>query len=176
MRRFTWLSIVLLVVVLGITSGAAAGQRADSFMISPFIGGYAFDSDLNLEDELTFGAGFGYNFTENLAAEVSFNYTDMELDFGSADVDGHLFRLDALYHFMPENRLVPYVAAGLGVFDFDFRGTGDETEFSSNFGAGLKYFLNDSIAIRADVRDVITFPENNLLFTAGLTFYLGGNK
>ncbi|MCF8035776.1 MAG: outer membrane beta-barrel domain-containing protein [Desulfobacteraceae bacterium] len=176
MRHFTWLLAVVLAVVLGITSGAAAGHRADSFMISPFIGGYAFDSDLNLEDELTYGLGFGYNFTENLAAEAVFNYTDTELDSGASDVEGYLYRLDALYHFMPEKRLVPYLAAGMGAFDFDPE-TGDgETEFSGNIGAGVKYFLNESIALRADVRDVMTFPENNLLYTAGLTFYLGGKE
>lgn len=176
MRHFTCLLAVLLAVVLGITSGAAAGHRADSFMVSPFIGGYAFDSDLNLEDELTYGIGLGYNFTENLAAEAVFNYTDTELDKGASDVEGYLYRLDALYHFMPENRLVPYVAAGIGAFDFDPDAGDSETEFSGNIGAGMKYFLNESIALRADVRDVMTFPENNLLYTAGLTFYLGGRE
>ncbi|MCF8026309.1 MAG: outer membrane beta-barrel domain-containing protein [Desulfobacteraceae bacterium] len=176
MRHFTWLLAVVLAVILGITSGAAAGHRADSFMISPFIGGYAFDSDLNLEDELTYGIGVGYNFTENLAAEAVFNYTDTELDNGAFDVEGYLYRMDALYHFMPENRLVPYVAAGLGAFDFDPEMGDSETEFSGNIGAGVKYFLNESIALRADVRDVMTFPENNLLYTAGLTFYLGGRE
>lgn len=167
---------VVLAVVLGITSGAAAGHRADSFTISPFIGGYAFDSDLNLEDEMTYGIGLGYNFTENLAAEAVFNYADTELDSGAFDVEGYLYRLDALYHFMPENRLVPYVAAGLGAFDFDPEIGDSETEFSGNIGAGVKYFLNESVALRVDVRDVMTFPENNLLYTAGLTFYLGGKE
>lgn len=176
MRHFIWLLAVVLAMVLGITSSAAAGHRADSFMISPFIGGYAFDSDLNLEDELTYGIGLGYNFTENLAAEAVFNYTDTELDNGASDVDGNLYRLDMLYHFMPENRLVPYVAAGLGAFDFDPELENSGNEFSGNIGAGVKYFLNESIALRADVRDVMTFPENNLLYTAGLTFYLGGQE
>lgn len=178
MRHFTWLLAVAVVpaMILGITSSAAAGHRTDSFMISPFIGGYAFDSDLNIEDEMTYGIGLGYNFTKNLAAEAVFNYTDTELDNGASDVDGNLYRLDMLYHFMPENRLVPYVAAGLGAFDFDPELENSGNEISGNIGAGVKYFLNESIALRADVRDVMTFPENNLLYTAGLTFYLGGQE
>ncbi len=174
MKQLTWVIAVLMGIVLATASGAAAGHRAESFTVSPFIGGYVFDSDLNLDDAFTYGAGLGYNFTEHLAAEGVFNYTDADLENGSQSVDGYLYRLDALYHFMPDNRLVPYLAAGAGAFELDAGSAGDETEFSGNMGAGVKYFLNDWTALRADVRDVMTFPENNLLYTAGFTFYFGG--
>ena len=177
MRQFTWVMALTLIMILGVASGAAAEHRADSFTISPYLGGYAFDSDLNLEDDFTYGLGLGYNFSKNWAAETSFNYAESELDSGSTDVDTYLYRLDALYHFMPDKRFVPYVAAGIGAFDFDSdNSAGDETETSGNFGGGVKYFLNESMALRADVRDVMTFPENTLLYTAGFTFYLGGEE
>ncbi|MFO7802152.1 MAG: outer membrane beta-barrel domain-containing protein [Desulfovermiculus sp.] len=177
MRQFAWVMALTLVMILGLGSGAAAEQRAGSFTISPFLGGYAFDSDLNLEDDYTYGLGLGYNFDKNWATELSFNYAETELDSGDADVDTYLYRLDALYHFMPEKPFVPYVAAGIGAFDFESgNSVADETEASGNFGAGIKYFLNDSMALRADVRNVMTFPENTQLYTAGVTFAFGGEE
>ena len=54
----------------------------------------------------------------------------------------------------------------------------------ANYGAGVKFFLTDRVALRADVRHIIdinvndvgSHPSyyNNLSLTAGLTFQLGG--
>lgn len=177
MRRSNCLLIMLLAFVLVFAASAHAGHRADSFTLSPFVGGYLFDSDPDpgFDDDITYGLGVGYNYTENFGVEAAFNYVDTEFENTATGVEGALYRIDGLYHFRPDNRLVPYAAAGLGAFDFDVDGGGDETEFSANFGGGLKYFLNKTIALRADVRDVMTFPESHLLYTAGLTFYIGGD-
>ena len=49
-----------------------------------------------------------------------------------------------------------------------------------NCGGGLKYFLNENIAFRGDVRHVLSFDGddtyNNLLYTVGITFLFGGQK
>ncbi|MDO9515650.1 MAG: OmpA family protein, partial [Syntrophales bacterium] len=47
-----------------------------------------------------------------------------------------------------------------------------------NYGVGVKYFLTKNIALRGDVRHVIPFDDtyNNLLYTAGLSFFFGGEK
>ncbi|MGM0453789.1 MAG: outer membrane beta-barrel domain-containing protein [Thermodesulfobacteriota bacterium] len=174
MRRWTCLIFMLLAFLVATVAGVHAGHRSDSLMISPFAGGYLFDSDVDLEDEFTYGLGLGYNFSKNFAMEAAANYADTETENTAAGVDTFLYRLDGLYHFMPDNRLVPYIAAGAGAFKADPDTGDDVTEFSANFGGGLKYFLHNDIALRADVRDVMTFPENHLLYTAGLTFYIGG--
>jgi OOP family OmpA-OmpF porin len=87
--------------------------------------------------------------------------------------------VEALYHFMPEGKLVPFLAAGMGGVHYDgSRGLGDRNKFTVDYGAGLKYFLMDNVALRADVRHVLPFNDryNDLLYTVGLAFSWGGEK
>jgi OmpA-OmpF porin, OOP family len=157
-----------------------AENTAGSITLSPFVGGYRFDQEQNLNHEPTFGLGLGYNFDENLGIEGVVNYLSTD-GVNAGDVDGYLYRLDLLYHFMPKERFVPFLAAGIGGISLCPDRGNTDTDIFVNYGAGLKYFLTESIALRGDVRHVISFASddetnNNLYYTAGLTFYFGGNK
>jgi OOP family OmpA-OmpF porin len=100
---------------------------------------------------------------------------NLEEEHGGDDVDFWNYRLDALYHFMPDSKLVPYLAAGLGNYSLD-----SDDEFMTNYGAGLLYFLGENVALRADVRHMIGFNEsnleNNLIYTAGFKFQFAGTE
>jgi OOP family OmpA-OmpF porin len=163
-------------------SHVSAENQPGAFTISPLFGGYLFEGDQDLRHRPSYGIGFGYNFNEHCSAEAVFNHVDTDSRADGindqGDVDAFLYRLDGLYHFMPSKKLVPYIAVGAGVMTLDAK-MGDkhvDNDFIANYGAGIKYFLNDVVALRADVRHVMTFPDNNLLYTAGLTFNLGGKK
>jgi OOP family OmpA-OmpF porin len=160
-------------------SGVSSAEiREGSFSINPQLGGYLFEGNQDLKNGFIFGLGAGYNFTRNLGAEFFLNYIDSESDTTGADVNGYLYRLDGLYHFMPDNRLVPYIAVGLGGITLDPDNGGNDTSFIVNYGGGVKYFLTDSIALRGDLRHVITFADtyNNLIYTVGVDFLFGGKK
>jgi OOP family OmpA-OmpF porin len=78
---------------------------------------------------------------------------------------------------MPENKLVPYISAGVGAV----RISGDTDENGSdplfNYGAGIKYFLTENLAVRGDIRHIITDdPKYNVIYTVGLTLLFGGEK
>ena len=54
-----------------------------------------------------------------------------------------------------------------------------------NYGVGLKIFLTDDLALRGDIRHVVAFDQgldewnktdNNLLYSAGLTYQFGGTR
>jgi OOP family OmpA-OmpF porin len=58
---------------------------------------------------------------------------------GVGDVSAWVYHLDALYHFMPENALVPFVfAPGRHIPLTGQRGVDSNMLF--NWGGGLKYF------------------------------------
>jgi len=177
MGRF-FIGIVLGLLVLAQSGIGAAEVKAGSFTVTPMFGVYAFEGDQDLDSAPTYGLGLGYNFTKNWAAEFLFNYINTSSQAGAGDVDGTLYRLDGLYHFRPESKLAPYVAAGIGSLNLDPDIGGDTTDMVFNYGAGLKYFFTDAIALRADLRHLVAFgdPENNLAFTVGLTFSFGGEK
>lgn len=167
-----WLSVFLL------PGGTAAQMEAGAFTVSPMIGGYIFEGNQDLKDKPVYGVGVGYYFDRQLAAEAVFNYIDTESDVGGGDVKAYLYRLDGLYHFNIDDRLVPYVAAGVGGITFD-RDRGDNNNDPLfNYGAGLKYFITENMALRGDVRHVISFDSthHNLMYTVGLTFFFGGPK
>jgi len=152
------------------TSDLNAQVKPDSLTLSPSIGSYFFDGDQNLLNTITYGASLGYNFTERWGIESSFNYLKTEAEIGGADVDGYLVRVEGLYNFTPQKRWTPYFAVGFGGLKADQHyGTAD-------YGLGFKYFFNEKVAFRSDIRHVLLFPGNNLLYTIGLSFVFGGEK
>jgi len=176
-----------LLLGLSLLASAAPGfaeNRAGAITVSPYVGGYIFDHEQsyqNLETSPTYGIRAGYNFTENWGAEARFGYSnpDSRLPNGQ-DAQVLTYGIDALYHFNVTPEFVPFLAAGIGGMHHNFPGRqmGYYPEYAPNYGAGVKYFVTDNIALRGDVRHVI-LPDNglnNLEYTAGATFQFGGAK
>ena len=172
-----------LAIVFLLTFFAVNGMseiRKGSVSLNPNIGGYVFQRGQHIDDDIAYGLGLGYNFTENWGVEGNFNYVDTNSSADSSDgedVKAYLYRLDAIYHFMPETKLVPYIAVGVGAIriDGDVRGRGSDPLL--NYGAGIKYFLTENLAVRGDIRQIITEePNYNILYTVGLTYLFGGEK
>ncbi len=164
-------------LLFGLGAGCATAEITPGmFALSPSIGGYFFEGNENLKNSLVYGLGLGYHFTRNWAAEGFFNFVGSENDPGGGDVNAYLYRLEGLYHFFPEKKLVPFLAAGLGGITTDPNVGPNDTDFLADYGAGLKYFITDKIALRGDVRHVIPFDNtrNNVMVIAGLTFLFGG--
>ena len=178
MKLFKFVSVCLMVCLMLIAGTTEAQIRPGATTLSPSFGGYLFEGNQDLKHGLTYGLGLGYHIDKHWAAEAVFNFVDTELDTNELNVDTYLYRIDGLYHFMPSKRLVPYIAAGLGGIGFDPEKASSDQDFAINYGTGLKYFLNENVALRGDVRHVISFDDtqNNLIYTAGLTFVFGGEK
>ncbi len=168
----------LLILLIGLANTANAENKAGALTISPMLGGYIFEGDQNLDDEFTYGLGLGYNIDQNWGLEGMFNFIDTDSEKDAGDVDVYIYRIDTLYHFTPDKKLVPYIATGIGGITFDPDRDKNDTDFLVNYGGGIKYFINDFTALRADVRHFVSFDEthNNLAYTFGLTFLLGGEK
>jgi len=172
----------LLLVTL--TTPGLAENRQGAVTVSPFVGGYVLDSNQREESRPIMGVRAGYNFTRNIGAEAMFGYslTETKREFGSRETDLYRYGFDFLYHFMPESNLVPFIAVGGGGTHFDTPNSpSTENHYAGlvNYGAGLKYFVADNVALRGDVRHVILVDdtgENNLEYSVGLTFQFGGAK
>jgi OOP family OmpA-OmpF porin len=171
-RRAMKIRYLLLLCMIGIlalySSNVNAESKPGAVTISPFYGGYFFDSDQDLLDSVTYGAAIGYDFNKNWGIEVSYNSIDAQADVGGADVDTSLYRLEALYYFLPDSRWTPFIAFGFGSIDIDDPSADDG--FALDYGLGFKYYLTDNIAFRTDIRHVLPKPGNNFLYTAGLSF------
>ena len=183
-------TLVAVALVFMLPLSARSEIRAGSFEVSPFAGYNFFESRQNLEDSFVFGGRFGYNFTENFGAEIVGEYIGSSVDdktepwtkegqFTSPidNVDIILYHLDLLYHFMPEKKFNPFIAAGYGFANYDPKINDHDMAFVS-FGFGAKYWLSDNFALRLDLRDNMVFDEtiHNLEATVGIVFAFGGKK
>lgn len=174
-------AIILMVLFQSVITSADAQPRAGAFSVSPFIGGYVFEGNQDIENDFTYGIDLGYHFTDNLAAEAAFNFVETNFDGPlNRDLKLYSYHVDMLYHFRPSGKLVPFVALGVGALSYEPEKAKNDTDFAGNYGVGLQYFLNDNIALRCDVRHLLSFNSgeeyNNLLYTAGVSFLFGGNK
>jgi opacity protein-like surface antigen len=141
-------------------------------------GGELFGDDLTdrnisgrkpkLDDDVTYGVRYGYNFTDTWGFELSLGQsTSSATDLPGRDIDLDLTTLDfdAVRHFNPSGRFVPYVLAGVGYVSADLDrpivGTvngvapvriQDDNGFSLNAGVGAKYFVTDRFLVRAEAR------------------------
>jgi OOP family OmpA-OmpF porin len=187
-------SITLLVagMLLAMTTAATAANKEDTFSLSPVIGGITFAGTQHLQTNAVYGLRGGYNFTKAFGIEALFDYAHTKNTrsgfegFGRSyggDVDFFRYGGELLYHFMPDEKLVPYVAAGYGVGNFHGNtifSTGNTQKGVFSAGLGAKYFLNDDLALRGDVRDLMyTFSKqtrNTIEYTVGLYIPFGGAK
>jgi len=183
MRKVIILAAVLLTVAFDAT--AFAQVNAGSIHISPTIGGYAFEGNEDIENGLSLGVRAGYNFTKYFGVEGFAHYVPTEVEGGinnGKNMNFLGYGIEGIFHLLPDSPIVPFLAAGIGGVHYSFS-TEDTTEDRSNklaadYGAGVKFFLTDNVALRADLRHVIPFDgtHNNLLYTVGLTFAFGGAK
>ncbi|WP_298266494.1 OmpA family protein [Geobacter sp.] len=181
MRKIAIAGAALLLASLATT--AFAEVKTGSFYVEPFVGGYTFDGTEHLRTRPIYGVRGGYNFTDHLALEGLFHYNATELTrvAGDNDTKAYSYRLEGLYHFMPESRFVPFVALGFGGITVDYPSRlgspyNDRTNAVFGWGGGLKYYVTDMIALRGDARHLLVTDHStsNWEYTVGVNFQFGG--
>jgi OOP family OmpA-OmpF porin len=164
--------------ILASASLASAANREGQFSLSPVIGGYTYDGKQHLDTSLIYGLRAGYNLTKNVGVEALFDYVNTEPTNSKNDVDMYRYGGELLYHFFPENTLVPYLAAGYSGLNFDAKGVDGRAHGAFDYGVGAKYFLKDNFALRGDIRHIIYHMDgrsnNNLEYTLGAYIPFGG--
>jgi len=172
------IGIFILFVALMLTSlNAAAEVKPGSFSVTPFTGWYFFEGNEDLKDTFSIGFRAGYNVTKNIGVEGFLHYVPTEIAAGDVDLYG--YGIEGLYHFMPDSKFVPFLAAGLGGIHYRGpSGMGEKNKLSFDYGAGLKYFITDKIALRADIRHILPMNDryNDLLLALGINFSFGGKE
>ncbi len=183
MKRFV-LGLACIIFSLIICTAASAQEPALSYFITPYAGYTWFDNDQDVDDAPAYGLRLGYNFTKYFGLETSVEYinTNYDTDNDSRSVNIGNYRLDGIFNLLPDSQLVPFVFAGIGGQYIDYpSGTHDRNAATVNYGAGLKLFLDESIALRADIRQIHIFQNiddiddrRDIEATLGITYYFGG--
>ncbi|MDA8428049.1 MAG: OmpA family protein [Geobacteraceae bacterium] len=160
--------------ILAAASFASAANLEGQFSVSPLLGGYTYEGRQHLDTSLVYGLRSGYNVTKHLGVEALFDYVNTEKN--EKKVDMYRYGGEVLYHFFPDNQLVPYVAGGFAGLNFNE----GRVRSAFDYGVGVKYFLNDSVALRGDVRHILYTmndrTNSNLEYTLGAYIPFGGVK
>lgn len=153
---------------------ANQSSQAGRFYLNPMVGGLDMESS-SYDPEVNYTLGGGYNYDANLSSEFRLGYAE---ENNGPDSDVALAYLGAIYHLLPEERLVPYLAAGVGGLLIDESNADSDLFLQLNYGAGLKYFINENMALNTEVRHMLATSgePNNVMYGAGLIFYFGGDK
>ncbi len=175
------LFLLAFLMVFAVGSPAMAGITGGETTISPFYGAYVYDGAQGQSPSFATGMRLGYNLDKNWGVEGQFLYATPRHE----GTYGGLYNIsgDLLYHFIPEGTVVPYVLMGGGWSKTDYA-VGNSSTGIFEYGAGIKYFVTDAVALRLDARQIFSFGPTgtstdvwqNSAFTAGLSFQFGRKK
>lgn len=167
----------LLLAMMGVLVAATiatAANREGQLSVSPVFGGYTYDNTQERKSSvnMVYGVRAGYNFTKNLGVEGLFHYVHSESETKPAgSVNMSRYGGELLYHLFPDNTFVPYLAAGFAGLKFDGNGIDRIIHKAFDYGVGVKYFVSDRFALRADFRHLLYNMDgranNNLEYTLG---------
>jgi outer membrane beta-barrel protein len=175
-REVSLLGVATLGILALHTAPAAAQARANTQEINVYAGAL-FGDDLTdraisgtrpkLNDAVTYGLRYGYNFTDVWGAELSASYSPNSATRpggGNIDLNLTTIDLDAVWNFTPQSRIVGYTIAGVGYakakLDRPIQGTvngqpvsiNDDSGFTLNAGLGAKYYATDHLVVRLEGR------------------------
>lgn len=179
--------VIVLVSVLMLTLFVATGfaqVKKGSVNITPTIGAYMFEGNEDMKNSISLGLRAGYNFTKYIGVEGFVHYVPTEI-IGVASTEKMNFvgyGIEGIVNILPDGPLVPFIAVGVGGIHYSgaYQHTTEDkyNKIAADYGGGIKYFLSDNVALRADLRHVIPFGEthNNFLGTVGLNIAFGGAK
>jgi OmpA-OmpF porin, OOP family len=184
------MAVSLCAFALLLPLAAHAEIKAGSVELSPFVGYNFFDSQHNIKDRPVFGGRIGYNFTNHFGAEGTGEFSKTRVDDKSQALteQGQFttpihgvkitsYHLDLVYHFLPTEKFNPFIVAGYGASHYD-PSINSKNMRLIDYGVGAKYWVAEHVALRADLRDNMTFDEHlhNLSATAGVVFAFGGDS
>lgn len=142
-------------------------------------GGNVLGDDFNLESEIGFSFGVGYQFDSPWAVEFTYTSVDTELTSGGVDADTEYLHLDGYYHFEDsnDNNWSSYLVAGIGQQSFEADNY-DESDLQLNAGYGIKYLFSSNFYARTDLRATLGAEDSDVgtLFNIGLVYIFGGSS
>jgi len=120
---------------------------------------------------------YGQSVYEALGVEATANYFSTTSTSGSTTANGYIFRTDAIYPLLPNEKIVPFLAFGIGDMVVQ-RGAASENSPLVNAGFGIKYLWENYLAVRSDFRYLATYRKDqnsrgNYELTVGLAYLFG---
>src|SRR6185369_15994250 len=154
---------VFAAVTRGLRGPKAKTIASGGLSLSSTIDEYIFAGSEQREATQSYGLKVGYDilgesFANNIGIEGSLNYFSTRSKTDASGATGYLFRLDAIYPLILGEKWMPFLAVGGGRIVIDSVSNADRSPLF-NYGAGLKYFLEEYLAVRVDARQIVVYDN-----------------
>ncbi len=163
---------------LAVASAVAfAGQGDYKSELSLNVGGVMPEGNLDLEDQLNLGLRFGVYVEDTFFDIIEAGFeraSDVDYDNSSYKTDINRLFVNVIkeYDFTKDTAL--YGLAGLGYENYRNSMFDNDDDGFFQYGVGVKQWVTDDFALKAEVRHGITFGgDNNLFYSLGFVIPFG---
>ncbi|EAJ1956842.1 outer membrane protein A [Campylobacter upsaliensis] len=165
---------------LGLASALFAADNSVKFELTPTFSFNKFEGNLDLDDRAAPGVRLGYHFDDFWLDQLELgleHYSNVKY-FNTDRTNLTKVFLSAIKGIDVGESFYFYGLAGGGYERFSNEQFNNESGGFGHYGAGMKYKLTDSLALRLETRDQISFHEanHNWVTTFGVSFGFGSAK
>jgi len=165
-----------------LASLAFAAPAAYNYEITPTIGGVLPEGNLDLKSQLTYGLRFGINLDNTIFDQFELGYDRSDnVDYKAGRTDSTDFNRyygNLVKEYKMNSSTALYALVGLGYEDLNNNQLENRDSMFAQYGGGVKYWVTDSFALKAEVRHAIKFHggDNNMFYSLGFTIPFGAKS
>ncbi len=170
-----------LLLCLGLASVLLGADNNVKFEITPTLSYNYFEGNLDMDNRYAPGVRLGYHFDDFWLDQLELgleHYSDVKYTNSTLTTDITRTYLSAIKGIDLGEKFYFYGLAGGGYQDFSKGAFDNKSGGFGHYGAGLKFRLSDSLALRLETRDQISFHNANhsWVSTLGISFGFGAKR
>ncbi len=170
-----------LLLCLGLASALLGADNNVKFEITPTLNYNYFEGNLDMDNRYAPGVRLGYHFDDFWLDQLELgleHYSDVKYTNSTLTTDITRTYLSAIKGIDLGEKFYFYGLAGGGYEDFSKGAFDNKSGGFGHYGAGLKFRLSDSLALRLETRDQISFHNANhsWVSTLGISFGFGAKR
>jgi len=174
-RRKTMKKILLIPALL---LGTLAFAQDYNYEITPVVGYNIAEGNLNLDNQVLYGAEMQYNgFNSLIKPELSVLYTDADYENSTVTTDIYRIALNGVYEYKSLGMIKPLAKIGFGYETMDKHLAENKDSAFFNAGIGAKVPFTDAIALKLEsvymLKNNNGRLDSNLALLAGINFAFG---
>ncbi|WP_024954140.1 OmpA family protein [Sulfurospirillum arcachonense] len=167
----------ILLCLVVVTTLAFAGQGDYKSEMTATVGGVKAEGNLDLENALNLGLRYGVYVEDTFfdMFEVGFERSsDVDYDNSSEDTDINRFFVNLVKEYDVAKDTALYALVGLGYENYRNPMFDNDDDGFFQYGIGVKQWITDQFALKAEVRHGINFDgDNNLFYNLGFVIPFG---
>lgn len=143
-----------------------------NYEVTPVIGGVLPEGNLDIDQHLTYGLRFGINLDNTIFNQFELGYdrsSGVDYDNSTLDTSFNRYYANVIKEYKMTPEMALYALVGLGYEDVKNPQFENKDGAFAQYGGGVKYWVTDSFALKAEVRHAVKFHEadNNLFYSLG---------